>query len=58
MKILYEWIYDDESLTENLSDEEAEKFFEELENFINELYNEGLTIEEIKEKIRNEKKKV
>jgi len=58
MKILYEWIYDDESLTENLSDEEAEKFFEELENFINELYNEGLTINEIKEKIRNEKKKV
>jgi len=58
MKIIYDWIYDDESLTENLSDDEAEKFYKELENFIEELYNQGLTIKEIKEKIRNEKKKI
>jgi|DewCreStandDraft_1066081.scaffolds.fasta_scaffold04498_4 TatD DNase family protein len=58
MKLLYDWIYDNESLTENLSDDEAEKFYEELENFIEQLYNQGLTIKEIKEKIRNEKKKI
>lgn len=58
MKLLYDWIYDDESLTENLSDNEAEKFYRELENFIEELYNQGLTIKQIKEKIRNEKKKI
>lgn len=58
MKLLYDWIYDNESLTENLSDDEAEKFYEELENFIEQLYNQGLTIMEIKEKIRNEKKKI
>ena len=58
MKLLYDWIYDNESLTENLSDDEAEKFYEELENFIEQLYNQGLTIKEVKEKIRNEKKKI
>ncbi len=58
MKLLYDWIYDNESLTESLSDNEAEKFYRELENFIEELYNQGLTIKQIKEKIRNEKKKI
>jgi len=51
IKRIFEWIYDNESLTENLTDEEAEEFYKNLENYVQNAYNEGYLISQIKSKV-------
>ncbi|MEO0202643.1 MAG: TatD family hydrolase [candidate division WOR-3 bacterium] len=50
-KIIFEWIYDNEALTQNLSDEEAEQFYKNLEYKIENYYNDGFLISQIKRRI-------
>jgi TatD DNase family protein len=51
MKHLFEWVYDNERITENLTDEEAKEFYRNLEKKIESYYNQGFLISEIKREI-------
>ncbi len=58
LKGLFEWVYDNESLTENLNDEEARAFYKRLEKFIEYEYENGSLISQIKRRILDEKEKI
>ncbi len=58
LRRLFDWVYDNESLTENLNDEEAKAFYKRLEKFIEEEYENGYLISQIKRKILDEKEKI
>ncbi|MCS7245378.1 MAG: TatD family hydrolase [candidate division WOR-3 bacterium] len=52
-RMLYEWLYDNETITENMDDESARKFLKDIENDIEKAYKDGILISEIKQSVLN-----